>query len=112
MQLDSSSLDVLIERFQEIREFTQNGRREFRNDRKTQDAVLCNLLLIAEASSGISEALESSGSSEDWQESYNRIDKVGHDYFNKDLDLIWEVVENHLSPLEDVIHRLRSRIGS
>ena len=32
--------------------------------------------------------------------------KVVHDYFGISLDIVWDVIQNHVSPLRDTLGRL------
>jgi uncharacterized protein with HEPN domain len=33
-------------------------------------------------------------------------DRIVHDYFGVSLEIVWDVVENHLPPLRDKVRRL------
>jgi len=79
-----------------IAAYTVAGRGAFMADRKTQDAVLRNLEIIGEAVKRLSPPLTSAHPDVPWRRIAGMRDKLVHDYFGVDLDLVWRVVEREL----------------
>ncbi|WNM57322.1 HepT-like ribonuclease domain-containing protein [Candidatus Nitrospira allomarina] len=83
-----------------IREYTTPGREAFFNDRKTQDAVIRNLEIIGEAVKHMSASLKATHNTIAWKQIAGMRDRLIHDYFGVDLNLVWDVVASELPQLE------------
>jgi uncharacterized protein with HEPN domain len=79
--------------------YTTGGRAQFFTDRKTQDAVIRNLEIIGEAVKHLSEDVTSAHPDVPWRQIAGMRDKLVHDYFGVDLELVWQVVEQELPSL-------------
>jgi len=86
-----------------IRTYTSGGRDQFFSDRKTQDAVVRNLEIIGEAVKRLSTGITELHPDLPWRQIAGMRDKLIHDYFGVDLDLVWEVVEHELAELRQRI---------
>lgn len=89
-----------------IVEYTRDGRHAFLGDRKTQDAVMRNLEVIGEAVKGLSDSLKTAHPAIPWKRIAGMRDVLIHHYFGVNLDTVWEVVENHLPILREVVDGL------
>ena len=69
---------------------------KFRRDHKTVDAVTRNFEVIGEASKNIPEDLRVKYPDIPWQEMYYLRNKVSHEYFGIDYEIIWDIATNHL----------------
>jgi uncharacterized protein with HEPN domain len=69
---------------------------KFKQDYKTVDAVIRNFEVIGEASKNIPENLRVKYPDVPWQEMYYLINKVSHEYFGIDYEIIWDVATNYL----------------
>lgn len=76
---------------------------DFLQDAKTQDAVIRNLQVIGEAAKRVSLALRGRLDLP-WREMAGIRDKIVHDYFGIDFEVVWEVVTHDLPAL-------RGRLG-
>jgi uncharacterized protein with HEPN domain len=83
-----------------IKSYTAAGRTAFFGDSKTQDAVVRNLEIIGEAVKHVSETLKSAHGGVPWKRVAGMRDKLIHEYFGVNLDLVWEVVERALPTLQ------------
>lgn len=79
-----------------ILNYTAAGRDSFFADRKTQDAVVRNLEIIGEATKRISPLLKDAHPDISWKPIAGMRDKLIHDYFGINLQLVWDVVERDL----------------
>jgi uncharacterized protein with HEPN domain len=57
-----------------------------------QDAVVRNLEIVGEAAKRVSPDLRGRAPGVPWREMAGMRDKLVHDYFGVDLDLVWDVV--------------------
>jgi uncharacterized protein with HEPN domain len=61
-----------------------------------QDAVVRNLEIVGEAAKRVSPGLRKRAPGVPWREMSGMRDKLVHDYFGVDLDLVWDVVAGEL----------------
>lgn len=61
-----------------------------------QDAVVRNLEIVGEAAKRVSPHLRKQAPGVPWREMAGMRDKLVHDYFGVDLDLVWDVVAAEL----------------
>ncbi|MBU4485543.1 MAG: DUF86 domain-containing protein, partial [Candidatus Delongbacteria bacterium] len=69
---------------------------DFMKDTKTVDAVIRNFEVIGEASKNISQEIKDKYSDIPWLEMYLLRNKVSHEYFGIDHEIIWDVIKNYL----------------
>ena len=80
-----------------IAEYLENmDFREFKQDYKTVDAVIRNFEVIGEASKNLPFELKENYPEIPWQEMYYLRNKVSHEYFGIDDEIIWDVATNYL----------------
>jgi uncharacterized protein with HEPN domain len=100
-------LDDIIEAVRRIKEFTNRMDFEtFKEDIKTQDAVVRNLEIIGEASGRIPEAVRLAAPEIEWRKIIGIRNILAHGYFGISLPIIWDVVQNKLDELYDGCSRL------
>lgn len=68
----------------------------FLSDRKTQDAVLRNLILIGEAVKQLPAELTSRHAAVEWRRIAGMRDMLVHQYFSTDLEIVWDAAANRL----------------
>jgi uncharacterized protein with HEPN domain len=91
----------------EIQEFTNNLTfEEFREDRKTVRAVLYNLAIIGEAVRSIPPEVEALQPEIPWLDVRGMRNVVIHEYFQVDLSIIWQTVQEDLVYLEQALRQL------
>jgi uncharacterized protein with HEPN domain len=99
MKDDQLYLRHILEAIERIQSYTAAGRDLFRSDLKTQDAVVRNIQIIGEASKKVSLETRAAQPDVPWKEMMGMRDRIVHDYFGVSLDIVWDVVENHLPSL-------------
>lgn len=90
----------------QIVEYTATEKDSFLADRKTQDAVIRNLEIIGEATKRISPSLKSAHADVAWKPIAGMRDKLIHDYFGVNVQLVWEAVERDLPQLYEKVNEL------
>ncbi len=86
-----------------VMEYTDRGKESFMASPIVQDAVVRNIEIIGEAAKRLSEKFKGIHSAIPWKRISGMRDKVIHEYFGVDLQLVWEVVEQDLPHLSRVI---------
>ncbi len=69
---------------------------KFKRDYKTVDAVIRNFEIIGEASKNLPDELKEKYNHVPWQEMYYLRNKVSHEYFGIDYEIIWDLANNYL----------------
>jgi len=82
---------------------------DFERDQKTIDAVIRNFEIMGEAAREIAKSPESAAFAVPWRKIIEMRNKISHEYFGIDLEIIWETIQSDL-PL--VKKELRRRGGS
>lgn len=84
---------------------------KFKQDYKTVDAVIRNFEIIGEASKNIPDEIKESNNEVPWGEMYYLRNKVSHEYFGVDYEIIWDVATNYLPDnrlqIEKIIEKLK-----
>lgn len=96
---------------QHILDYTAAGKDGFLSDRKTQDAVVRNLEIIGEATKRVSPSLKGAHPDISWKPIAGMRDKLVHDYFGINLQLVWDVVERDLPALKLKVSQLLDALG-
>lgn len=97
----------IVDSIQNIEKYTKNlSSKKFSNDRLVIDAVVRNLEIIGEAAKHVSKATKSAHPDVPWKEMTGMRNKVIHEYFGVDVDIVWETVENSLPTLGKSIQKL------
>lgn len=71
----------------------------FLNDQKTADAVVRNLEVIGEAASRIPETTQSQYPAVEWRKIVGLRNRIVHEYFGVDLEIVWEILQKDLADL-------------
>ena len=97
-------LSHMLEAARLAREYVENTvKADFLNDRRTQQAVVLNLITIGEAASRIvSEHSDFAASHSEipWAQMRGMRNRMAHGYFDIDLNIVWDTVKSSLPELE------------
>lgn len=69
---------------------------EFKRDYKTVDAVIRNFEILGEAAKNLPIEIKVKYPEVPWDEMYLLRNKVSHEYFGVDYEIIWDVATNYL----------------
>ncbi len=97
---DIEFLNDIKEAIKRIEAYTKNTDYEiFFKDFKTQDAVVRNIEIIGEAVKNISSDIREKYSDIEWKKIAGMRDKIIHDYFGVNWDIVWDVIINNYQNL-------------
>jgi uncharacterized protein with HEPN domain len=100
-------LDDLFNAMTRIAEYIEGySFNDFKRDYKTVDAVIRNFEIIGEASKNLPEELKEKYPEVPWLEMYLLGNKVSHEYFGVDYEIIWDVASNYLPENKTQIERI------
>jgi len=106
MKVDEVYIKQMLDAVEKIELFTADASKEFfGSDQKTQSAVIMQLMLIGELAKKISPASKNI-SSLPWKEICGFRDRAIHDYFELDLDIIWNTILMDLPVLKKELIKL------
>jgi len=84
-----------------ILSYTTGGRQAFLVDARTQDAVIRNLEVMGEAVKSLSESLKARHAEIPWRRIAGMRDKMIHEYFGVNLQLVWDAIEHEVPRLKE-----------
>lgn len=100
-------LNDIFESITDIREFISGiSREDFFKDKKTIKAVVKSLEVIGEAAGKIPHGVREIYSEIPWQDTIAMRNRLTHEYFGIDLDIIWQTIEEDLPLLEKTVKRM------
>jgi len=83
---------------------------EFLADQKTQDAVIRTLEIMGEATKRLSPEIREKYPDVPWKNMAGVRDKLIHDYFGVNFDIVWEIVRDELPgvaiELEEIVDEM------
>ena len=97
----------ILKAIDEVADFTAGMTlQDFIDDRKTTNAVLRSLEVLGEAAKHIPEELRDKVPKVPWKRMAGMRDKLIHEYFGVDLNIVWTVCKEELPPLKTDIESL------
>jgi len=97
----------ILESCNKILQYSDNMNFEtFCNDSKTLDAVIRNFEIIGEAANRLPEDFKDEHNNIDWHRIRGFRNRIVHDYIGIDYGIVWEIRNNYLRPLIDVLNSL------
>ena len=103
-------LEDMLESAHKILKYTNGLNYEkFLNDEKTMDAVIRNFEIIGEAANRIDPEFKMNNSHIEWNRIRGFRNRVVHDYFGIDYEIVWSIIEGDL---EELIFQLENLIKS
>ena len=79
---------------------------EFAGDKKTVNAVIRSVEVIGEAAKKVPKSLRNKHSIIPWKKMAGMRDKLIHEYFGIDVEILWKVAKDELPPLKPLIQEI------
>lgn len=79
---------------------------DFSHKQITIDAVIRNFEIIGEAAKHVPASLRSREKDIPWKEMAGMRDKIIHEYFGVDLDIVWKTIKEQLPAIKKIIKRI------
>lgn len=103
-------LEDILDSAEKIFKYTENlTYEEFITDSKTIDAVIRNFEIIGEASNRLPQAFKDENNTIDWFRIRGFRNRIAHQYFGIDYELMWKLRDTHLPYLVSEIQNILSR---
>jgi len=83
---------------------------EFIQDKKTVNAVIRSLEVIGEAAKNIPELIRIKHVNIPWKKMAGMRDKLIHEYFGVNLEIIWQTIQEDIPQLEASIKKLKKSL--
>ncbi len=106
MKDDRIYLLHIIEAIEDIESYTASGCSAFMSDRMRQDAVIRKLEVIGEAVKQLSPAAKATRADIQWREIAAMRDKIIHEYFGVNLEIVWAAVVHNLPKLKQAAQEI------
>lgn len=84
---------------------------EFIKDKKTINAVVRSIEVIGEATKKIPETLKDKYSEIPWKKMAGMRDKMIHEYFGIDMEILWKTVKDEIPILRPLIQNALKNLG-
>ena len=95
-------IEDILESIRLIKNYVENmGFDDFKNDRKTIDAVVRNFEIIGEASRFIPDEIKEKYENADWKGIIGLRNRIAHEYFDISLSIVWHIVTEELQILKE-----------
>ena len=106
MKDDRVYLQHIRDALQDIVAYCGSDHDAFNSDRMRQDATLRKLEVIGQAVKNLSEPTKARQPEIPWKQIAGMRDKVIHDYFGVNLEIVWAVVQKELPKLRTAVEAL------
>jgi uncharacterized protein with HEPN domain len=79
----------------------------FLKDDKTVDSVVRNLEIIGEAANRLTETFRTQHLESEWRKISGLRNRIVHDYFNIDVEIVWEIIQQDLPIFKSKLSLIR-----
>lgn len=100
MNKDLAYLQHMLLAVEHIVSYSQNNKTYFMDSELVRDAVVRNFQIMGEACKKVSSKTVSDYPDVPWSKIAKFRDKLVHDYFGINYDLLWDVIEKELPKIE------------
>jgi len=101
----------ILDSIEDIENFIQEmSFDDFKDDRKTINAVVRSIEIIGEASKKIPKRLRDSRPEIPWKKMAGMRDKLTHAYFGIDLEIIWKVASEEIRQIKPGILKIQNSL--
>ncbi len=100
-------LEDIVEAISRIKDYSSNLTFEsFTEDQKTIDAVVRNFEIIREAANRLESDFKLINADTPWLQLSNFRNRLIHEYFGVDLEIVWDIITLELDELEQKIKNI------
>jgi len=100
-------LKDIIDSIEDTKSFTENMTFEdFAKDRKTINAVIRSIEVIGEAAKKIPKSIRDRYPSIPWKKIAGMRNKMIHEYFGVDIEILWKTIKGDVPPLKPLIQEI------
>lgn len=100
-------INDLIEACEDILSFTAGmSYSDFAGDKKTVNAVIRSLEIIGEATKNLPISFRSNYPDVPWKQMAGMRDKLIHEYFGIDKQMVWQAIEKHIPEILPLIRQI------
>ena len=100
-------LNDILESIDKVEQYTKKmSFDEFSNDQKSIDAVVRNLEIIGEVANRLPDDFKEKHSSVEWYKVVGLRNRIIHEYFGIDLQIIWQIVHADLPSLHQTLSNI------
>jgi len=104
-------IEHILDSIISIKEFSKNmNKEELFSNRLKQSAIVREIEIIREAVKNISESLKIKYKQVEWKNIASTRDKMIHNYFGINLDIIWGIINDNIPVLEKQIKKIKERL--
>ncbi len=104
---DSVYLSHILDAFRQIAEYTEGMDYDrFRTTRIVQDAVIRQFEVVGEATKNLSSGFRGRHETIPWKDLAGFRDKLIHQYFGVDLEIVWNTIRDDLPMLMDAVRKI------
>lgn len=108
---DQLLLEDIAESIDDIVHFTGDlTYEEFATDKKTFNAVIRSLTVIGEAANRLSSEITANYTEVEWIKVVAFRNRLVHEYFGIDYEMVWEVIKNYLSTLKRYVEKILNEL--
>ena len=93
---------------QRVETYTTDGKADFLEDVKTQDAVIRNLEVLCESTRQLPNNWKAAHPEIDWRQVSDFRNFLAHQYLDVDLEIVWNVVANYLPELKTAVQAMKT----
>lgn len=99
----------IIESIEKIERYIAGLDRDaFLEDEKTVDSVVRNLEIIGEAANRLPESVTARHPEIEWRRVVGLRNRIVHDYFGLDLEIVWEILQRELPVLKERVTAIQT----
>lgn len=97
-------VEDILESIKAIEEFVEGMNfKDFEKDKKTVFAVIRSIEIIGEATKNIPTSIRNNNPKIPWKEMAGMRDKVIHEYFGVDLNVVWNTIKEKISQIKPLM---------
>ena len=105
-------LEDIVSSISKIQDYIKDlSFQDFINDQMLLDAVVRNLEIIGEAARNIPPDISSKHTDVEWGKMVSKRNKVMHEYFGVDEEILWKTISDDLPSLKSKIEKLLESSG-